>query len=99
VVHPRRFISYSGFLYEVSSLGSAGSAYKHPDWSRPSMCVPSSIVSIAETLFAWCINLRFVAFESCSRLSIIESRAFQTCVRLKSICIPPVKEAEVDWQT
>jgi hypothetical protein len=88
VVLPRGLISFSGLLFEVSSLGSADGEYKDQDWSRPSMCIPSSIVSIAEKCFSSCVNLCFVAFESCSRLSIIETGAFQTCLCLKSICIP-----------
>jgi hypothetical protein len=85
---PRRFVSFSGFAFEVCFLKSNGSWKSRMNFSLYSICIPSSIVSIFECCFSSCHSLCLTAFEYGSQLSVIEYSAFAYCSSLKSICIP-----------
>jgi hypothetical protein len=47
---------------------------------------------IGKSCFADCKKLETVTFASDSKLALIETEAFQTCVSLRSFCLPPPVE-------
>jgi hypothetical protein len=56
--------------------------------SLQSICIPSSIETIASLCFWNCDNLSVLTFESCSKISNLGEAAFANCSSLQSICIP-----------
>jgi hypothetical protein len=55
--------------------------------SENTITIPSEIETLGDSCFSFC-SMRTVRFESMSKLSVIESRAFEWCGYLQSITIP-----------
>jgi hypothetical protein len=85
----REFISLSSVISESGSRLSSieTSAFRHCP-SLLSICLPSSIQTVAAMSFTKCRSLVAVTFETGCRLSSIETEAFRYCSSLSSIRIP-----------
>jgi hypothetical protein len=63
-----------------------------------SICLPASVKILEEGSFMLCNSLCSLTFESGSKLSRIEAKAFQGCSRLTSIVIPKsIEELRPRW--
>jgi hypothetical protein len=57
------------------------------------LSIPCEVEVISVGAFAWHCEIRLFEFESPSKLRCIESRAFETCRRLRSISLPGSTES------
>lgn len=51
--------------------------------------IPSAVTSIKEGTFHFCSSLEQVTIETPSSLTLIESSAFEECIKLSEFVIPP----------